>query len=652
MAVKNSEPISFPPEVAPAHRRRVLVRLAGELGTKSPRTRRRFLATLVGNAQRALRSAGVHGTVRQQWSRVWVDVSDPGQVPEARRAVADLFGTHSAVEVLEVPAPSLSALVTALEPIYRERVRGHTFGVRARRAGGTSMRSQDLAVELGAALLPVSSGVDLDHPAVEVQVLLGEDRAYACLEESSGPGGLPLGTGGRALALLSGGFDSPVAAWHVMRRGVDVELVHFDLGGCGQVDAAMEVARALVARWAPGISVPVHVIDLAPLVTALEARCDRRLRQVLLKRAMYRAAGQLGRQLGVEALVTGEALAQVSTQTLRSLAVCEEAAGMIVLRPLIGMDKTEIIARATAIGTREASEGVQEVCAIAGGKVITWPHLESVRLAEAGVAEEATDAWAAGQVASRRVIETSDREPVSPGVDGREVDGVPEGAVLVDVREPYEGQPVGELQLPYSVALERIELLESDRDYVLVCTTGQRSAVLAGRLCERGYRAFSLRGGLRRLPPSGGMAAGRPGYLNLMSDANDFNTSVVAEFRANSGKVGGMFAGMPMLLLTTVGARSGKERTNPLAYTRAGDRYVIIASKGGAPTNPEWYHNLVANPTATVEVGQERFQVRASVAQGEERDRLYAAQAAMLPNFAEYQRNTTRRIPVFTLERT
>ena len=500
MAVQNADRIALPLDLTPAHRRRVLLRLAGELGTKSPRTRRRFLATLVGNAGRALRAAGLQATVRQEWSRIWVDVADPGHVPVARRAVADLFGTHSAAEVLEVPAPSLSALVTALEPVYRERVRGHTFGIRARRAGTTSIAPQDLAVELGAALLPVSAGVNLDHPEVQVQVIVGEHSAYACLEESPGPGGLPLSTGGRALALLSGGFDSPVAAWHVMRRGVDVELVHFDLGGCGQVEAAMEVARALVHRWAPGVSVPVHVVDLARLMTALQERCDRRLRQVLLKRAMYRAAGQLGRELEVEALVTGEALAQVSTQTLRSLAVCEEAAGMVVLRPLIGMDKTEIIARATAIGTREASEGVQEECAIAGGKVITWPHLASVRTAEAMVAGEATDAWAAGQVARRRVIDASTWQPVSPAVGVREVESVPSGAELIDVREPYEGEPVGTLQLPYSVAMERIDLLRPDQDYVLVCTTGQRSAALAGRLHDRGYRAWSLRGGLRRLP--------------------------------------------------------------------------------------------------------------------------------------------------------
>lgn len=139
-----------------------------------------------------------------------------------------------------------------------------------------------------------------------------------------------------------------------------------------------------------------------------------------------------------------------------------------------------------------------------------------------------------------------------------------------------------------------------------------------------------------------------------MSDANDmlaFNRALIDEFRANAGKVGGQFTGMPMLLLTTIGAKSGEPRTSPLAYTRDGDHYVVIASKAGAPANPAWFGNLVANPSVTVEVDGERFEATAHVAQGDERQRLYDAQAAILPTFTEYQQRTTRQIPVVVLER-
>lgn len=136
-----------------------------------------------------------------------------------------------------------------------------------------------------------------------------------------------------------------------------------------------------------------------------------------------------------------------------------------------------------------------------------------------------------------------------------------------------------------------------------------------------------------------------------MTSQNDYNQQIIAEFRANGGKVGGRFEGRPMLLLSTTGARSGEPRTTPLVCLPDGERWLIFASKAGAPTHPAWYHNLVAHPDATIEVGSETVPVSATVLTGEERDRLYAKQAAALPAFAEYQANTTRRIPVVALTR-
>lgn len=132
---------------------------------------------------------------------------------------------------------------------------------------------------------------------------------------------------------------------------------------------------------------------------------------------------------------------------------------------------------------------------------------------------------------------------------------------------------------------------------------------------------------------------------------NDFNLKIIEEFRANGGETSGPFKGRPLLLLTTTGAKSGESRTTPLVYTRDGDRVVIIASMGGAPKHPAWFLNLRANPAATIEIGTEKFAARASIAEGAERDRLYAAQAEMMPAFAEYQQKTTRQIPVVVLTR-
>jgi len=135
-----------------------------------------------------------------------------------------------------------------------------------------------------------------------------------------------------------------------------------------------------------------------------------------------------------------------------------------------------------------------------------------------------------------------------------------------------------------------------------------------------------------------------------MSDREDWNSNIIEEFRANEGKVGGPFDGAPLLLLHTTGAHSGEERINPMMYLADGDRLVVFASKGGAPTNPDWYHNLVANPDLEIEVGTERRKVRARVAEGEEHDLLYAEQARRYPQFAKYQEGTDRTIPVVILE--
>lgn len=136
-----------------------------------------------------------------------------------------------------------------------------------------------------------------------------------------------------------------------------------------------------------------------------------------------------------------------------------------------------------------------------------------------------------------------------------------------------------------------------------------------------------------------------------MSDTNDWNAQVIDEFRGNEGKVGGQFEGAPLLLLTSTGAKSGKRRVNPVMYLAEGERRFVFASKAGAPTHPDWFHNLVAHPEASIEVGADSYEVLATVVTGPERDRIFAEQSARYPGFAEYQAATDRVIPVVALDR-
>jgi len=136
-----------------------------------------------------------------------------------------------------------------------------------------------------------------------------------------------------------------------------------------------------------------------------------------------------------------------------------------------------------------------------------------------------------------------------------------------------------------------------------------------------------------------------------VSESNNRNQAIIDEFRANYGKVGGYFANNTLLILHTVGAKSGKEHVNPVVYVKDGDRFVIIASKGGAPTHPDWYFNLRAHPLVTVEVGTEQFQAQAEIVSEPERTRLYSKMVEVSPGFAEYEKKTTRVIPVIALTR-
>jgi deazaflavin-dependent oxidoreductase (nitroreductase family) len=136
-----------------------------------------------------------------------------------------------------------------------------------------------------------------------------------------------------------------------------------------------------------------------------------------------------------------------------------------------------------------------------------------------------------------------------------------------------------------------------------------------------------------------------------MADTDDFNTAIIKEFRANAGKVGGPFEGATVVLLHTVGAKSGQDRVNPVVYRTDGGRMYVFASKAGAPTNPDWYFNIVAHPQITIEVGTDTYGVTATVIEGAERDRIYADQAKEFPGFADYQAKTDRVIPVIALDR-
>ncbi|MDX1619633.1 MAG: THUMP domain-containing protein [Nitriliruptorales bacterium] len=355
-------------------RRRLLVTLSGELHTKSRRTSRWFHRVLLGNLRSALADRCSDAEVLREGRRVYIEGPD---LVRAAEVTATVFGVHRVDLGVDVPAEDLDVLTSQVAELARERIRGRTFAVRVRRRGTHDWSSLDAADAIGAALVRDSAGVDLDDPEVEVRVEVYADVAFVPVRDWDGPGGAPIGTQDRTLALLSGGFDSPVAAWMLMRRGSPVHFLHFTLE-CAASDHAMVVAQELWRHWGAGYAPTLWKVDFEPVRDALFEHTPSRLRQVVLKQLMFATADRLAEQLGVGALVTGESVGQVSSQTLHHLGEIDSVVNRTVLRPLAGFTKDEIIERSRRIGTEALSARAKEVCDLSDGPVAVAAETETL----------------------------------------------------------------------------------------------------------------------------------------------------------------------------------------------------------------------------------------------------------------------------------
>jgi len=437
-----------------------------------------------------LRSAGLRHSVRNEWSRLFVETEGR----QALELLCRVFGVHSVSAIERECRPELAEIVRVGAELYRERVRGRTFAVRTHRSGRHPFASQEVNERLGAALAGVAK-VNLDEPEVTVEVEVRPDRACFYSARHRGPGGLPLGVEGRAVALISGGFDSAVAAWLMLKRGAELDYVFCNLAGAAYQRSVLSVAKVLADGWSYGSRPRMHVIDFQPVAAELKQRVKQQYVQVVLKRLMYRVAERVGRELGAHAIVTGESVGQVSSQTLANLQAIDDAAGSLpVLRPLVGMDKEEIVQRSQAIGTYALSAVVQEYCALVPQKPVTAAKRSAAQAEEAKL-----DLGQLERLAEeRQVIDLRSLRPedlVAPYIYTKEV---PDDAVVIDCRPAYHYDAwhyPGAIQMEPEELLRRFRQLDKSRTYVLYCPFGVQSAVAAERMQREGYQAYSFLGG-------------------------------------------------------------------------------------------------------------------------------------------------------------
>ncbi|MEA2003137.1 MAG: THUMP domain-containing protein, partial [Actinomycetota bacterium] len=315
----------------------------------------------------------------------------------AGEAVSRVFGLDRVDRVTEVSADTLDELAANAAPLALPWVTGKKYAVRVRRMGSQDWKSKDAEIAIADQLYDASAGVDLKNPEVTVRVRVQNNKAVVSSRSWPGAGGLPIGTQSPALLLLSGGIDSPVAAWMMMRRGCPLDMLHFQLE-CNQADHALAVGHQLAVRWGHGADINLHVIDFEPVKKELTAAVHPRLRQVLLKQLMTEAAYRVSRRLDFPLLVSGDSLGQVSSQTAANLVEIDKYAQAPLLRPLIAHTKQEIVDRARVIGTYELSTKAREVCDLSEGRPVetaaaTYRLERGMSRLRKGLIDEALETW-------------------------------------------------------------------------------------------------------------------------------------------------------------------------------------------------------------------------------------------------------------------
>jgi len=449
---------------------------------------------MVQNIRAAFAEATVEATVHRQWSRLFIQSEDP----RALAILQCIFGISSLSPVdIECPA-TVADIVREGEAAFKDKVAGRSFAVRARRVGLHDYTSLDVARALGAALGRHAAKVDLGRPEVEVHADIRDGVAYLYSDVLRGPGGLPLGVSGKVLCLISGGFDSAVAAWQMQKRGVDMDYVFFNLAGAAYERSVLSLAKFLVDQWGHGTRPRLHVVDFTPVADEIRRTVKPSHAQVILKRMFYRAACRLATELGVDALLTGECVGQVSSQTLRNLCTIETVADRMILRPLVGCDKEEITTLARRIGSFAISAGIQEYCQLVPDKPVTACRPDTA------TREEQDFNWAVidAAVEGRRMIAMRELKAADLVTPYLYTEQVPAGAVVIDCR-PEEAYAAW--HYPGAINTELYELLadfsrfDKKGTYVLYCPVGLQSAVAAEKMQKAGFTAYSFKGGVKAL---------------------------------------------------------------------------------------------------------------------------------------------------------
>jgi thiamine biosynthesis protein ThiI len=468
-----------------------VVKYFSEIVMKSKPVRRQFVRQLEENLRSVLRDIDPAVVLHRSWDKLRVESrhEDMGVLARMVEAMCNTPGVTYVLEVQEHPLPELDSIVERVLPVYAERLAGRSFAVRCKRSGQHSFTSLDVERQVGGALLACTqaSGVNLGQPDVTVELEISGPMLFVVGARHRGLGGFPVGSLDPVLSLISGGFDSPVASYLTMKRGMRTHFLFFRLGGRDHEIGVKEIALHLWQKYGGNQPVLFISVPFEEVVAELLDKVQDRYMGVILKRMMLRVADRIAQDLGIDALVTGECVAQVSSQTLRNLAVIDRVTDRLVLRPLITTDKEDIVRIAGQIGTGVFAASMPEYCGVISVRPITRARLDRAVAKEQCFDMAILDRAIAAR-GQTRIDHLADEELQRVDV---EVLSVPLAhSTIIDIRHPDEEEKVPlqlhvpVLKIPFYQLHSRVSELAPGSTYMLYCGKGIMSRLHASHLKE------------------------------------------------------------------------------------------------------------------------------------------------------------------------
>lgn len=471
-----------------------IIKLFPEITIKSQSVRLRFIKMLTGNIRNVLKHYQENLAVTRHWDHIIVRAKDESQREAVRDALTRIPGIHHILEVEDAPFTSLHNIFEQALEMYRERLQGKTFCVRVKRRGKHDFSSIEVERYVGGGLNQhiESAKVKLTRPDVTVNLEIDDDRLLLVNGRYEGIGGYPIGTQEDVISLISGGFDSGVSSYMLMRRGCRVHYCFFNLGGAAHEIGVRQVAHYLWNRYSSSHKVRFVAINFEPVVGEILEKVDDCQMGVVLKRMMVRAASKVAERYNVQAIVTGEALGQVSSQTLTNLRLIDKASDTLVLRPLIAYDKEHIINIAREIGTEDFARTMPEYCGVISKSPTVKAVQAKIEAEEANFDFSILDKVVAE--ATNQDIREIAAQTQQTVIEVETVTGFNAGDVVLDIRaideqddKPLSLDGAATASLPFYKLSTQFGDLDQSKTYLLWCERGVMSRLQALYLREQGF---------------------------------------------------------------------------------------------------------------------------------------------------------------------